>query len=200
MSESTQLPPAAVIVTHEVADWATWKSQFDRHEGARKAAGIVGHHINRGLENPNTLTVYLAVSDLARAKAFTASPDLTSVMADAGVKGVPTAAWVKPLTEHLVWDRELPALIISHTVANLETWLAGYKAAAPIQQQAGITGQAANQSLDDPHTVIVYHQAESHDALKAFLAHPALKGAMQQAGVTSEPHVTFVTGGWAKRY
>ena len=48
MSESIQLPPAAVIVTHEVADWETWKAQFDRHEAARKAAGILGHHINRG--------------------------------------------------------------------------------------------------------------------------------------------------------
>ena len=46
MSESNQLPPAAVIVTHQVADWATWKTLFDGHEDARKAAGILGHHIN----------------------------------------------------------------------------------------------------------------------------------------------------------
>ncbi|MFN7985496.1 MAG: hypothetical protein U0Q11_26955 [Vicinamibacterales bacterium] len=200
MSDATQLPPAAVIVTHEVADWATWKTEFDKHEGARKAAGILGHHINRGLEHPNTLSVYLAVSDLAQAQAFTASPDLQGVMTAAGVKSMPTAVWVKPLTERIVWDREMPAVMISHTVANLDTWLAGYTAAAAIQEQAGIAGQAANQSLDDPHTVIVYHQAESHDRLKAFLAHPALKDAMQKAGVTSEPQVTFVTGGWAKRY
>ena len=69
-----------------------------------------------------------------------------------------------------------------------------------LQQQGGITGQAANQSLDDPHTVVVYHQAASHDTLKAFIAHPALKDAMTKAGVTSAPQVTFVTSGWAKRY
>ncbi len=141
MSDATQLPPAAVIVTHEVADWSTWKTEFDKHEGARKAAGILGHHINRGLDHPNTLSVYLAVSDLARAQAFTASPDLQGVMAAAGVKSVPTAVWVKPLTEHIVWDREMPAAMISHTVANLDTWLAGYTAAAAIQEQAGIAGQ-----------------------------------------------------------
>jgi len=200
MSEPKQLPPAAVIITHEIADWATWKTQFDGHEGMRKAAGVLGHHINRGLENPNVITVYLAVSDLAKAKAFSTSADLRNVMAAAGVKGAPTAVWVKPVTEQIVWDREVPAMIVSHKVANFDTWLAVYKAAAATQQQGGIIGRATNQSLDDPNTVVVYHQAESHDTLKAFMANPGLKEAMQKAGVTSAPEVTFVTGGWAKRY
>ena len=86
MSELNHLPPAAAIVTHEVADFATWKTQFDGHEPARKAAGILGHHINRGLENPNTITVYLAVSDVDKAKAFFASSDIRTVMTAAGVK------------------------------------------------------------------------------------------------------------------
>jgi len=200
MSESNQLPPAAVIISHEVADWATWKTQFDLHEGARKAAGFLGHHINRGLENPNLVSVYLAVSDLAKAKAFSTSPDLRAAMAAGGVKGAPTAVWVKPVTEQIVWDREVPGIIVSHTVANFDAWLAGYKAAAAVQKQGGIIGEAANQSLDDPNTAVVYHQAESHDTLKAFVANPGLKEAMQKAGVTSAPQVTFVTGGWAKRY
>jgi hypothetical protein len=200
MSEPNQLPPAAVITTHEVADWATWKTQFDGHERTRKAAGILGHHINRGLENPNLVSVYLAVSDLAAAKAFSASADLRNVMAAAGVKGAPTVMWVKPVTEHIIWDRELPAMLVSHTVANFDTWLAGYKAAAAVQKQGGIVGEAANQSLDDPNTAVVYHQAESFDTLKAFVANPGLKEAMLKAGVTSAPQVTFVTGGWAKLY
>lgn len=200
MSDTNQLPPAAVIITHEIADWTTWKAHFDGHEGTRKAAGFLGHHLNRGLENPNVVSVYLALSDLARAKAFSASADLKNVMAASGVKGAPTAVWVKPLTERIVWDREVPAMLLSHTVGNVDTWLAGYQAAATVQKQGGIIGQAANQSLDDPSTVVVYHQAESHDTLKSFLAHPGLKEAMQKAGVTSAPQVTFVTGGWAKQY
>lgn len=140
------------------------------------------------------------MSEVARAKAFAASADLKSVMTAGGVTSAPTATWVKPLTEEIIWDREVPGMIVTHTVANLEAWLAGYQAAAPVQKQAGIIGQAANQSLDAPNTVVVYHQAESHDALKAFMGNPGLKDAMQKAGVTSEPQVMFVTGGWAKRY
>lgn len=200
MSQQNHLPPAAVIITHDVSDWATWKAAFDRHEGARKAAGFLGHHINRGLEQPNRISVYLAASDLSKARAFAASPDLKSVMQAAGIIGAPTAVWVKPVVEQIVWDREVPGMIVSHTVANFDAWLAGYAAAAPVQQQGGIIGHAANQSIDEPNLAVVYHQAESHDALKRFLANPGLKEAMQKAGVTSAPQVTFVTGGWAKRY
>lgn len=200
MSASTQLPPAAVILTHEVADFATWKSVFDGHEGARKAAGFLGHHINRHVDNPNLLSVYLAVSDVEKARAFAASDDLRQTMSAAGVTSVPTAVWVTPVAEAIVWDRELPAMLISHHVAQFDTWLEGYAAAAAVRTQGGIVGAAANQLIEEPNTVLIYHQAESLDALKAFMANPGLKDAMQKAGVTSAPVVTFVTGGWAKRY
>jgi hypothetical protein len=47
---------------------------------------------------------------------------------------------------------------------------------------------------------IVYHQAESFDTLRAFLANDKLQAKMQEAGVLSAPDVHFVTGGWAKQY
>jgi hypothetical protein len=47
---------------------------------------------------------------------------------------------------------------------------------------------------------IIYHQAESFDKLRAFLADEELKSKMQEAGVTSAPEVQFVRGGWAKMY
>ncbi len=47
---------------------------------------------------------------------------------------------------------------------------------------------------------VVYHQAESFDTLREFLAMPELRAAMDAAGVTSEPDVSFHTGGWGKRY
>jgi hypothetical protein len=200
MSESRSLPPAAVIVTNEVADWATWKTHFDAHEGARKAAGMLGHHINRERERPNVVSVYLALSDLAKARAFAGSADLQRVMKEAGVLDAPKVVWMTPVLEHVVWDRELPAMIVSHAVADFDAWLAGYKAAAALQRQGGIIGHAVNRSIDDPSTAIIYHQADTYDTLQAFIANPGLKAAMEKAGVTSAPQVSFVTGGWAKMY
>jgi hypothetical protein len=68
--EDRPLPPAAVIVRHPVADFDTWKVGFDDHENARRAAGILGHHINRGRDDPNDVSIYLAVADVEQARAL----------------------------------------------------------------------------------------------------------------------------------
>jgi hypothetical protein len=200
MPEDPSLPPAAVLVRSRVADFDIWRAAFDSHEDVRRAAGILGHHINRAEDDPNDVTIYLALSDLEKAKAFSASDDLRQRMQEAGVISAPQFTYMTPVREAIVWDRELPAFTLSHSVADFDRWLAGYDGAAELQASRGIVGQAANRSLDDPSLAIVYHQAESFDTLRAFLADEALKAKMQEAGVISAPDVQFVTGGWAKRY
>jgi len=194
------VPPVAVLIRHTCADFDRWKAAFDADEPARKAAGMVGHHINRGRENPNEVTVFIAASDQARAQAFATSPALKATMQAAGVTSAPEITWVTPVSEHIVWDRTLPAMMIRHTVADFATWQAGYAKAAPIRTTAGVIGHAVNRSHANPNEVVVYHQAETPEALSAFAANPELKGAMQAAGVTSAPTFTFVTGGWGKQY
>ena len=201
MSDQTNaLPPSALMVQHPVADFDRWKKGFDEHQSARQSAGMLGHHINRAEEDPNSQNIYFAVSDVDQAKGFTESPELKEVMQEVGVTGVPEFTWMTPVRESIIWDRELPSMVVSHSVADFDAWLQGYDAADRLRSDAGIIGHAANRSLDDPSTVLVYHQAESFEALKAFLADPALQSAMKDAGVTSEPEVTFHTGGWAAMY
>ena len=194
------LPPYAALLSHTVDDVDQWKAGFDSHEPARIAAGMLGHHINRAEDDPNRITLFLALSDLDKAKAFASSPDLADTMKRFGVQGPPETRWLQPIREEVVWDRQLPAFILHHRVADFDTWLAGYDAAGELQKSGGIIGHAANRSLDDPELVTVYHQAESFDTLRAFLADPELKAVMEKAGVVSAPEVTFHTGGWAKFY
>jgi len=94
--EEQSLPPAAVVVTHSVADFDTWKTGFDAHEAARREAGALGHHLNRAADDPNLVSVYLAVSDVDRARAFVESDELKSAMQDLGVTGPPTISWMAP--------------------------------------------------------------------------------------------------------
>ena len=194
------LPPYAALLAHRVEDVDRWKAGFEGHEPARRAAGILGHHINRAEDDPHLITLFLALSDLDRAKAFASSPELGEVMQNVGVVSRPEIQWLRPIREEVVSHRQLPAFLIRHRVADFDTWLAGYDAAGELQQSAGIIGHAANRSLDDPSLITVYHQAETFDALHSFLADPQLQAAMQEAGVISEPEVTFHTGGWAKTY
>lgn len=194
------LPPAAAVVVHRVADFDTWKAAFDEHEPARRAAGMLGHHINRAEDDPDLVSLYLAVSDLDAAKDFASSDDLANVMRSAGVEGPPDISWMTPLRESIAWEGEHPGMIITHQVADVDRWLAGYDGADDLRRSNGIIGHAANRSVDDPSLVVVYHQADSFDTLRAFLETPDLKAAMQDAGVTSQPEATFHTGGWGKQY
>lgn len=196
-----ELPHYVALVTHRVEDVDRWKAGFDDHESARRAAGILGHHINRAEDDPHLITLLLAISDLDQAKAFTSSPDLGEVMQKVGVVSRPEIQWLQPIRDEVVAHRQLPAFLLRHRVADFATWLAGYDdAAAELHQSAGIIGHAANRSLDDPSLITVYHQAETFDALHSLLADPKMQAGIQEAGVTSEPEVTFHTGGWAKTY
>ena len=55
-----------------------------------------------------------------------------------------------PVREAVVWDRELPAFMLSHRVADFDRWLQVYDEAADLREAHGIIGDAANRSLDDP--------------------------------------------------
>lgn len=201
MSDADQaLAPAAVLVSHSVADFDRWKVTFDAAESARRAAGVLGHHVNRAEDDPNRLTVFLAVSDIERAQTFANSAELKSDMEQAGVTGPPELTWMTPVREAIDWERELPAFVLSHRVTDFDQWLVGYDDAQELRAEMGIIGQAANRSLEDPSVALVYHQAESFDTLREFLGNSDLQIVMKEAGVISEPEVSFHTGGWAKRY
>ncbi len=83
------------IISHHVTSYDTWKHAFDDHAPARAKAGIVGYAINRGLEDPNTVIVYLQSSTLEEIRTFCASQDLADVMTKAGVDSVPRVAFVQ---------------------------------------------------------------------------------------------------------
>jgi quinol monooxygenase YgiN len=197
---TAELPPHAALLTHRVEDVDRWKAAFDGHEPARRAAGILGHHIYRAEDDAHLITLCVTFSDLDQAKAFTASPELGELMQKAGVVSRPEIQWLKPIRHEVVSDRQLPAFLLRHRVADVDTWAAGYDAAGELRRSAGIIGHAAYRSVDDPALITVSHQAETFDALHSFLADPQLQAAMHEAGVISEPEVTFHTGGWAKTY
>lgn len=85
----------AAVVRHEVQDWKGWKAGFDAHADARVKAGIIGHAVNRSVENPNLIIVYLQAEKLDQLRAFSSSADLKAAMKNAGVKGAPQISFVE---------------------------------------------------------------------------------------------------------
>ena len=85
-----------VMVTHHVKDFDAWKKVFDTEsDSVRAANGFIERALARGVDDPNTVTILFAVTDMAKAKARVGSEDLKKIMTDAGVDGPPTITWFK---------------------------------------------------------------------------------------------------------
>jgi G:T-mismatch repair DNA endonuclease (very short patch repair protein) len=188
---STKIPAYAALVIHEVKSYDEWKPKFDGHEPLRRSFGILGHHINRSADNPNLLAVYLPDNDLKKLQAFLTDDGLRAAMKQAGVIGTPDIKLVQVRSVDADLSRPRAGMIVFHQVADYERWRAAYDAFDAERRELGITGHAVNTRIDDANAVIVYHQADSVETLRAFMSSDALKSRMAEAGVTGAPEVTF---------
>lgn len=195
-----QLPPYCAHISHRVEDPDRWKSGFDRLEGARRDAGILGHHINRAVDDPYLISVFLPLTDLDQATSFTSAYVGGDVLRVLGIESHPRIQWLQPIREAILRDRQVPAFFLRARVVDLGAWLARYDTVATLLHGAGIIGHAVRRSLDDPASITVYHQAESFDALHDFLSDQEIRSGLLGDGVACGPAATFHTGGWAKTY
>lgn len=85
-NQSTQ----RLSIMHQVKDYDAWKKAFDEHKKVRTDAGLIDRMISRSFDDPNTVTIVLAVTDVKKARDFVQSKDLKDKMTAAGVIGVPT--------------------------------------------------------------------------------------------------------------
>ncbi|MBS0339390.1 MAG: hypothetical protein JSS56_02625 [Proteobacteria bacterium] len=185
---SRPLPPLAILVTHRVAAYDAWKTAFDAHRDARKAASILGDHLNR---SGDEVAVYLPATDRVKVAAFVDSPNLRSTMQQAGVISPPRIEWLKPVEDAHIADRSTAGMIVAHAVKDFAAWKKVYDSVEGLRKRHGIIGAAVNQGLDEPNLVAVYHQAETRAELQALAASPELEAAMQQAGVAGPPEFRF---------
>ena len=78
-----------MIIRHKVANYAKWITGYDSHDSFRLASGLHNYVIARGTEDSNMLLVAVRMDDVAKAKAFAASPELKAKMKEVGVTGAP---------------------------------------------------------------------------------------------------------------
>jgi len=78
-----------VIITHEVKDFASWKTGFDAHESMRVAGGIQITGIYQDFEKPSLVTVTAQFPSIEAVKGFMSNADIQAVMKESGVIGVP---------------------------------------------------------------------------------------------------------------
>jgi len=85
-----------MAISHHVKDFGVWMKAFDAEgDSVRRANGLITRGIARNLEDSNSISILFEVSDLAKAKARSSSPELKKIMTDAGVDSPPTVRWYK---------------------------------------------------------------------------------------------------------
>jgi len=188
---STDIPPFAALIIHELEDYDAWKPKFDAHTTARRAAGILGHHLNRGADNPNLIAAYLPHTDIDGLKSFLSHDDVRAAMRDAGVKGTPDIKLMTVRSVDLDMSQARAGMIVIHSVDDYDKWRVVYDAFDAKRKELGVTGHAVNTLYGDANQVIVYHQAKTVETLKALLSNDELKERMLEGGVNDTPIVTF---------
>ena len=75
-----------VLIIHEVADYAAWKTVFDNAAGIRKNAGERSYQVLKYENEPNKIVHFSTWTSISAAKAFFESPELIAIREKAGVK------------------------------------------------------------------------------------------------------------------
>lgn len=57
-------------IEHSISDYATWKSAFDQFADARTRAGVLRHHLQSAIDDPNYLVIGLDFTTTSEAQAF----------------------------------------------------------------------------------------------------------------------------------
>ncbi len=75
-----------VLIIHEVADYAAWKSIFDSAAAIRREAGEMSFQVLKYESDPNRIVHFSRWTSLADARCFFESPRLIRIRQEAGVK------------------------------------------------------------------------------------------------------------------
>jgi len=77
-----------LAINHAVDDYEKWKQVYDTYPPTT-AGGAKFSRLNRGIDNPNLITVVAGFDSLDSLKNFASDPQLKDVMHRAGVRGEP---------------------------------------------------------------------------------------------------------------
>ncbi len=187
------LPMDVATIYHTVKDYKTWRMAFDGDTVRRKEAGFSFVAVEREAEKPNNVKIVLAVSDLAKAKAFPSDPGLKAAMDKGGVISKPEIKFWKIIRFSPSNQKTLDTrLEIVHKVKDFDAWLKVFDAEGSATRTAnGMNDIALGRGIDDSTLVHIVFEISDLSKVKARLADPAFKKIMMDAGVLGKPSVTF---------
>jgi hypothetical protein len=84
------------LVSYHVKDFDNWLKVYDeKGKSTREKHGLIDRGLARGVEDPNTVYVLFAISNLRKARARLSSSELRRILRNAGVEGGMTVSFYK---------------------------------------------------------------------------------------------------------
>jgi len=189
-----QLPAASAVIVHTVKDYDAWKAVFDGNVEARKAAGILGNSLMRGLDNDKSVAIYMPATDVEKLKAFLGDEALKAKMKEGGVKGKPTVYLIKVAGEQHAppsTGSELVSALVKYDTKDFAAFKTGFEAQSDARTAADIVGYGIAQGVDKETEAYVYLESTDATKLKAYLDAKETKAAMKAAGAKGQPKPSY---------
>lgn len=94
----------------------------------------------------------------------------------------------------------MATMIVKHRVANFESWKKVFDEVEKNRRAHNWQGHSVYRDATDPNIVVVVNRMATVEDAKNYGTSPALREAMQRAGVTSAPEITFLDDVESKNY
>jgi hypothetical protein len=78
-----------LLVRHKVKEFHEWKRVFEAHKESQESGGLRIEKVMRNLYEPDEVFLFFEVIDLAKARSFVFSPEVSAAQAQAGVVDKP---------------------------------------------------------------------------------------------------------------
>ena len=91
-------------------------------------------------------------------------------------------------------------LLLQHTVRDYDAWKPVFDENEGVRAKYGATSHTVYRDADKPNDLTILVQFESRERAEGLMRDPSLKEAMKRGGVVSEPHATWLEGGFTASY
>lgn len=178
-----------LTVVHECMDYARWKSVFDADGVNRRAAGLTDLLLVRQQDKPNVIALIMGISDLAKAQAMVASPQLREAMSKAGIIGKPEVHFREG---NLSIEPASLYLSLNCRIRDLATFKNGYGMDKADRAAASMKDLGVATEISDPNDLLLVWSVGDKAKVETFMKSPTLaEHQVKNAGVTSPPVMRY---------
>ena len=189
------MPPAdfnVIVIRHPVVDFSLWKPLYFAHDSVRMSFGISHYQLARNVNDTNEVVIIDKMQDMARAREFSALPDLKPLMDQAGVTRPPIVDYIHVIridtTETEIKDR----VLVKHKVRDFDAWLKFFdEKGMETRQSFGLIDRGLGRNIEDPDIVYILFAISDKEKANARLESEELRKLQVNAGVEGMPEIVW---------